>query len=312
MSTLIGVEKVIYGVAVLDEGRRFFNDWGLKELEASNTEVVFETLEGTQIIIRDMNDEALPKAVEEGPTVRRVVWGVADDASLIDIEQRLSNAGHAVAKEGDMLVCEDPVGLSLGFRVAKRRKLDVRGSATNAYGMISRIDTPSPVYQRAEPVRLSHVVFHTDIFVEHVAFYTEQLGFHVSDSYPGEGVFLRCQAEGGHHDMFLVSSPAKPRGLNHVSFMVRDIYEVIGGGIHMNKQGWKTKIGPGRHPISSAYFWYVDCPCGALTEYYADEDYLTAAWTPREFERTRENFAEWSIVGGIDHTTRKQVVENDK
>lgn len=312
MSNLMGVDKVIYGVVALDEGRRYFNDWGLNEVVATDTEVVFETLEGTQIVLRDMNDTSLPRAVEDGPTVRRVVWGVADNDSLNQIEQRLTDAGHAVSKEGDLLICEDPVGLSLGFLVADRREVEVRGSATNAYGSINRVDAPSPVYERAEPVRLSHVVFHTDIFEEHLAFYTEQLGFHVSDSYPGEGVFLRCQAEGGHHDLFLISNPVKPRGLNHVSFMVRDIYEVIGGGIHMNRQGWETKIGPGRHPISSAYFWYVDCPCGALTEYYADEDYLTAAWVPREFEKTLENFAEWSIVGGIDDKTRKQVMKSEK
>ena len=42
--------------------------------------------------------------------------------------------------------------------------------------------------------------------------------------------------------------------------------------------GWKTQIGPGRHPISSAYFWYVNCPAGGLAEYYADEDWCTEAW----------------------------------
>lgn len=312
MSNLVGVDKVIYGVEALDEGRRFFNDWGLKELTSTDSQIVFETLEGSQIVLNDMTDASLPPAVEKGPTVRRVVWAVADEDSLAAIETRLSSSGHSVARSDGLLTCEDPVGLSLGFRVASRREVAACGSPTNAYGRVNRVDEPSPVYERAQPARLSHVVFHTDIFDEHLAFYTELLGFHVSDSYPGEGVFLRCQAEGGHHDLFLVSSPAKPRGLNHVSFMVRDIYEVIGGGIHMNRQGWTTKIGPGRHPISSAFFWYVDCPCGALTEYYADEDYLSAAWQPREFERTLENFAEWSIAGGIDSKTRKQVMKRDQ
>ena len=309
MGNLTGLDRVIYGVASLDEGRRFFNDWGLKELRATDEEVVLETQEGTQIVLRDMHDPTLPVAVEDGPTVRRVVWGVSDAKALKIVEQQLRDAGHSVLQEDDLLVCTDPTGLSIGLRVAQRRELSVLGSKTNAYGCINRIDTPSPVYERAAPVRLSHVVFHTDVYEEHLAFYTQLLGFHISDSYPDEGVFLRCQAEGGHHDLFLVCSPAKPRGLNHVSFMVRDIYEVIGGGLYMNRQGWETKIGPGRHPISSAYFWYVDCPCGALTEYYADEDYLTEAWQPREFERTLENFAEWSIVGGIDYKTRKQVVK---
>ena len=42
--------------------------------------------------------------------------------------------------------------------------------------------------------------------------------------------------------------------LNHVAYTVRDIHEVLGGGLHISRQGWKTQLGPGRHPISSAYF----------------------------------------------------------
>lgn len=307
MSDILSIDKIIYGVEDRDLGRRFFGDWGLNKLEHSQQRTVFETLEGSQIVLHDVDDQTLPSAVETGSTVRQLVWAVRDEAALARLEKSLAAAGHAVVRTGDMLTCNDPIGLSLGFRVAARRKVTARGAATNAYGRITRKDEASPIYHSAQPARLSHAVFFTDVFEEHLAFYTEHLGFHVSDSYPGEGVFLRCQAEGGHHDLFLLSSPVKPRGLNHVSFMVRDIYEVFGGGIHMNKQGWKTEIGPGRHPVSSAMFWYVQCPCGALVEYYADEDHLSEQWQPREFERSPENFAEWSVLGGIDANTRKQV-----
>ena len=307
MGSILSIDKVVYGVEDLAEGRRFFSDWGLQELEQSSRQVVFETLEGSQVVLLDSQDESLPEPIESGPTVRQVIWAVTDDTALMQLEIRLRSAGIDVSRSGDLLLCTDPAGLSVGFRVAVRQKIDVSGVATNAYGRILRKDKAAPIYKSAQPVRLSHVVFFTDILDEHIAFYTEQLGFYISDSYPGEGIFLRCQAEGGHHDIFLINSPIKPRGLNHVSFMVRDIYEVFAGGIRMNSLGWETQIGPGRHPISSAIFWYMKCPCGALIEYYADEDYLSAAWRPREFKRTPENFAEWSIDGGIDATTRKQV-----
>ena len=70
--------------------------------------------------------------------------------------------------------------------------------------------------------------------------------------------------------------------------------------------GWETQIGPGRHPISSAMFWYFKSPAGGLVEYYADEDVLTENWTPRDFTPSPEMFAEWAVVGGIDGTTRRQ------
>jgi hypothetical protein len=58
--------------------------------------------------------------------------------------------------------------------------------------------------------------------------------------------------------------------------------------------------------VSSAYFWYFKNPAGALVEYYADEDQLTADWQPREFEPGPTVFAEWAIDGGLDGNTRRQ------
>ena len=91
-----------------------------------------------------------------------------------------------------------------------------------------------------------------------------------------------------------------------MAYTVRDIHEVFGGGLHISRQGWKTQLGPGRHPISSAYFWYVHSPCGGLAEYYADEDFLTENWNPRSFERKPKLFAEWAVSGGLDGHSRRQ------
>lgn len=75
----------------------------------------------------------------------------------------------------------------------------------------------------------------------------------------------------------------------------------------MNRQKWSTFIGPGRHPISSAYFWYVNSPTGGAFEYYTNDDYLTEKWQPRELEHSLVSFTEWAVEGGIDHETRRQV-----
>jgi catechol-2,3-dioxygenase len=176
----------------------------------------------------------------------------------------------------------------------------------NTWGNAQRIDTRSRVYERAEPVEVGHVVFFTAALKDVEAFYCERLGFAVSDRYPGRGLFLRCAPHGGHHDVFFLQLPTGKRGLNHVAFAVRDIHEVFGGGLHFSKCGWETDLGPGRHPISSAYFWYFKSPGGGLVEYYTDEDMLTPAWKPREFESKPENFAEWAILGGIDGVSRRQ------
>ncbi len=189
--------------------------------------------------------------------------------------------------------------------MSRRRKVAAAPTPANGPGVPQRIDRRGPVHQHVEPVKIGHVVLFAADFPAMRAFYTERLGFVVSDEYPGHGVFLRCRPRGEHHNLFILNRPGKP-GVNHVAFTLADIHEVIGGGLAMSRKGWRTEIGPGRHPISSAYFWYFENPLGAPVEYYADDDFCTEAWRPGSFERKPELFAEWAVAGGIDGATRRQ------
>lgn len=279
--SITGIDAITYGVEDLELCRRFFLDWGLKEPKPAD----FETLNGCEVKLRHKDDAGLPPAMEPGSTLREVVWGT-------DAEPPPP--------------CVDPNGLALSFRRSQKKPFDGKGVPANGWALHSRVNRPSPLYERAEPVEVGHLVLFTDRLAEMERFYVERLGFHLSDRYPGRGVFLRCTAEGGHHDLFILQTPSSRPGVNHVAFAVRDIYEVFGGGLHISRRGWTTEIGPGRHPVSSAFFWYVKCPAGGLAEYYADEDYVTAAWKPRELTPSPESFAEWAITGGIDGHTRRQ------
>jgi catechol 2,3-dioxygenase-like lactoylglutathione lyase family enzyme len=278
---IIGIDSITYGVEDVPLCRRFFLDWGLAPKDEH-----FETLNGCEVKVRHKDDPALPPAMEPGSTLREVVWGT--DGSR------------------DIAGCTDPNGLALSFRKSRKRSIQAKGVPANAWGHAARVDRAAPVYERAQPVEVGHLVLFTDRLAEMERFYVEELGFHVSDRYPGRGVFLRCTAEGGHHDVFALQTPGAKPGVNHVAFAVRDLYEVFGGGLHVSRRGWTTEIGPGRHPVSSAFFWYVRCPAGGLAEYYADEDYVTPAWKPRELTPSPETFAEWAVTGGIDGTTRRQ------
>lgn len=304
--TITGIDGITYGVDDLETCERFLGDWGLSERSRAADRVGYETLDGTEVNIVELTAADLPPAIEDGPTLRQVTWGVSVADVMPALQDRV--AAHAeVRPTGDGFTCRDPNGMTLHFRVSRRQHVDVTGAPINTVDRNARVDTRSPVYDRAQPVKVGHVVFFVADAPACVAFYTDVLGFQVSDCYPGVGYFLRCREEGGHHDLFLLQTPDRKRGLNHVAFTVRDLEEVFGGGIHMNAQGWRTQIGPGRHPISSAYFWYVHNPCGALAEYYTNEDYCTAAWQPKEWDRSNANFAEWAIAGGIDPETRRQL-----
>jgi catechol 2,3-dioxygenase-like lactoylglutathione lyase family enzyme len=303
--SVLGIDEITYGADDLPACRRFFEDWGLQLASEEPDRLVFETLNGCRVIVARSTLPGLPPAIESGPTLREVVWGVENEVDLARYAARIRNAEGFVEACG-RIGCTDPNGLAVRLQLTQKRSVDVAGAEYNTWNRKNRINQASPAYERAQPIEVGHVVFFVKDVVACERFYVDNFGFTASDRYPGRGSFLRCAPEGGHHDLFLLQRPDGQPGLNHVAFTVRDIHEVFGGGMHISRCGWQTQLGPGRHPISSAYFWYFRNPAGGLIEYYADEDQLTGDWQPREFEPGPTVFAEWAIDGGIDGNTRRQ------
>ena len=308
---LKGIDAVVFGVADMMEAARFLDDWGVSREQAGSDKLVYRTRDGAEVIVRPHDAPDLPSPIEAGNTVREVIWGAASEDELEKTLEPLRGLPGFHVRADGLPRITDPNGMSLAFRVTRRKPFVVKPTGTNAPGSHQRVNQRSPVHERAFPINIGHVVLFADDFAAMRSFYTEKLRFAVSDEYPGHGVFMRCQKVGDHHNLFVLNRPGKP-GINHVAFTVTDIHEVIGGGIAMSKKGWKTEIGPGRHPISSAYFWYFDNPLAAPLEYYADEDYCTEDWKPGTHERKPELFAEWAIVGGIDGKTRRQMASVDQ
>ncbi len=303
--SVLGIDEITYGADDLPTCRRFFLDWGLTLVNESADELVFETLNGGRVIVAASGKADLPPALEAGPTLREVVWGVETEDDLQHYADKIRWAPGFVSGNG-RIGCTDPNGLAVCLQVTRKRTLQIDSAAYNTWSQKDRINQASPAYERATPIEVGHVVFFVKDVVACERFYVDNFGFAASDRYPDRGAFLRCAPDGGHHDLFLLQRPQGDAGLNHVAFTVRDIHEVFGGGMHISRCGWDTQLGPGRHPISSAYFWYFKNPAGALVEYYADEDQLTADWQPRDFEPGPTVFAEWAIDGGIDGNTRRQ------
>jgi catechol 2,3-dioxygenase-like lactoylglutathione lyase family enzyme len=307
--SVLGIDQITYAADDLPTCRRFFSDWGLALKSETADQLVFECLNGCRVVVAALGTPGLPPAVEEGPTLLEVVWGVEGEADLARYAAAI--AGDPGFVDGDIegarrIGCTDPNGLAVRLQVSRKRSIDVECGAMNTWNAKPRINQAAPVYERATPIEVGHVVFFVADVKATADFYAQRFGFVGSDSYPNRGAFMRCAPDGGHHDLFLLQLPSGKRGLNHVAFTVRDIHEVFGGGLHFSRCGWETQLGPGRHPVSSAYFWYFKNPAGGLIEYYADEDQLTADWQPREFEPGPTVFAEWAVDGGLDGDTRRQ------
>ena len=303
--SIIGIDEITFGAQDIARCRQFFLDWGLQLITESPTRLLYESLNGCKVIVAHSDTPGLPEGVEPDPTLREVVWGVESEADLANYAMAMSN-GPGFFQNDERMGCTDPCGLAVRVQVSRKKAIDLKCAQVNTGTNRSRIDEGSPAYDRAQPIEVGHVVFFVKELEKVSKFYQDVLGFIVSDRYPGRGHFLRCTQRGGHHDLFFLQLPEARNGLNHVAFTVRDHHEVFGGGLHMSRCGWDTELGPGRHPISSAIFWYFVSPAGALVEYYADEDELTEAWRPRDFTPGPTMFAEWAIKGGIDGETRRQ------
>jgi catechol-2,3-dioxygenase len=303
--SVLGIDEITFGAQDVGRCKQFFLDWGLSLVEETPARLVFASLNGCRVIVAHSDTPGLPPGVEADPTLREVVWGVASEEDMVRYATALQTQPGFVQQD-QRIGCTDPSGLAVRLQISQKKTLDLDCAQLNTWSARPRVNQPSQAYDRAQPIEVGHVVFFVKELEKVSQFYQTLLGFVVSDKYPGRGHFLRCAARGGHHDLFLLQLPEARNGLNHVAFTVRDVHEVFGGGLHMSRCGWDTELGPGRHPISSAIFWYFVSPAGALVEYYTDEDELTEDWQPREFTPGPTVFAEWAIKGGIDGQTRRQ------
>jgi catechol 2,3-dioxygenase-like lactoylglutathione lyase family enzyme len=117
-------------------------------------------------------------------------------------------------------------------------------------------------------------------------FFTEGLGFKVSDRVPGLASFMRCSTD--HHNLLVQQAPVN--FLHHTAWEVDDIDEVGRGATamlegHPERHVW----GLGRHHIGSNFFWYLKDPVGNFSEYYSDLDIILddQLWKPSVVEGAR-------------------------
>lgn len=298
--TIVGLDTVIYGVEDMALGRRFFTDWGLAKTSANKRETVFETAQGTQVVLRPYDAPDLPPAVGSGPTAREIVWGMKTQRDLDAIEKALGRDGNVARDHDGTVRTIDPNGYGVGFRLWRHKPLKLGRQPVNHPAARERQGRRGKLYERAIPSRLGHVVFTVPDFREAESWYVKRLGFCVSDRQPGRAVYLRCAPASDHHNLFFMKRPEPYPAFHHLAFEVRDVHEMFGGGLFMCSKGWPTSIGPGRHVVSTAYYWYFRNPCGGAVEYFADADFPDETWKPRNYEPKRSTFAEWSLLDGLE------------
>jgi catechol 2,3-dioxygenase-like lactoylglutathione lyase family enzyme len=299
---ILGPEALVFGVDDLDACFKYLTDYGLKQVDSAPSGATFEALDGTCAVVRKSGDAGLPAPVAAAPNIRDQIYGVADRATLEAIGAELSRDREVKSGSDGVLRSHDDTGYSIGFQLTRRRKfsapryINVPGMDTHrAINDIAAVDdAPIPI------CTLSHVVLFAPDVEKAEKFYAERLGFRTVDVFTNLGPFMRPAGTLEHHTLFMIKAP-RP-GLQHFTFHVPDLNDMLKAGWNFVRKGYKSFWGPGRHILGSNNFWYFNSPFGGLMEFDSDMDLHDDSWKPRYMPANQQtsqiylfNFAEkWS------------------
>ncbi len=186
--------------------------------------------------------------------LQAAVWAV-DDGSVDEVLRRLSRHATAVNDRSAGTLESGAVGL--------------RDPAGNVMIFGRPRATSTPV--KDESPRLQHVVFACRDVEPAVAFYTDVIGFTVSDRVrdrEGElrSCFLRSDHE--HHSLAIFKAPEDR--LDHYSFETRDWNNIKDMADSFAARRIRIQWGPGRHGPGNNLFIFVHDPDGNWVELSAE------------------------------------------
>jgi catechol 2,3-dioxygenase-like lactoylglutathione lyase family enzyme len=281
------VEEVHFGVEDVEECVRFFADFGLADTGLPDHGIArFSTPVGQRLFFHPISDPGLPPPVEEGSTVREIIWGVEDEQDIRDLGDALAADREVTFGDDRVLRTHDESGFAIGLRVRDPQEPEIRHRGMNATGSVNRWNEPLSRYGRAFPIRICHVALHIPLegWERAVAFYTDRLRFRVTDQLLDMGTFMQAQDDIDQHTL-LLGHRADRKGVNHLAYEVKNFDEVVEGGNHMVASGWKEARRLGRHTIGSNVFRFFHAPCGGRVEYAADMDRVDDSYGPNIYEQ---------------------------
>jgi len=281
MSRVTEIRYVGYGVEDFDAERKFYaDDWGLAEVASEEGMAWFKT---------HGNDEHHVVRLHKSDTNSIEVIALAAD-SKADVEAlhgRVSEAGCKITHAPREL--EAPGG-GYGFRFFSPDGLPFEISAEVVTGDAREIERWEGV-----PIKISHIVLHSPDHQAAVKFFTDVLGFKVSDWLGDFMCFLRCNS--AHHRIALLPGPPC---LNHVAYDMAGVDGMMRGYSRLKQRDIDVRWGPGRHTAGDNTFSYFVTPAGFVVEYTAElEEVDFETFEPTVYEPGPRIMDQWGIgVGG--------------
>lgn len=213
--------------------------------------------------------------------LHHVSFAVDTDAELAAMAARLQMSGIELSFEprdgapdlGDSLWLNDPDGNRVEIAVMP----DELYTAVAANRKTRR--------SLLRPYTLQHISLRTQRLEEMVEFYTEALGFDISDWLLRERAWLRCNSD--HHSLVLVEGQS---GIENIGFTIADGSELLRWADYLSHQQVPILWGPGRHGVGDDLFLHFPDSDGLHVELsaglrqYFDRDVTTPPrlWHTRE------------------------------
>ena len=270
------LRRIVLGVPDVDQVAAFYTEFGLRPLGQGR----FATLDGGEQL-----------RLVQRPTRRlvAVTIGADDEDDLGRVLRNLAAEGFASRREPEAVVSVEPVtGVEVRVEIAAPLSQTEAPALyqPNAPGHVVRANARSAALDRAGrvyPRKLGHVVVGSTDLATSMRFFTQGIGFKVSDRVKDRGSFLRCSTD--HHNLLVQNTPAN--FVHHSSWQVEDVDEIGRGAAAMLEADPARHVwGLGRHHIGSNFFWYLRDPSGTFAEYYSDLDVILddQLWKPEVFD----------------------------
>ena len=251
MSRVTEIRYVGYAVNDLATERTFYADkWKLKEVHEADGMVYFAA---------QGHDELYVVRLRQDPVQRIDVIALATETRE-DVD-----ALHAKVRDyGCQIVFEprdlDQFGGGYGFRFFSKDGLPYEISAGVQRGTARALERFEGV-----PEKISHIVMHSPRHKEEIGFFTDVLGFRISDWLGDFMCFLRCNS--AHHRIAFLPGPPC---LNHVAYDMPNVDEMMRGIVRLKRAEVDLRWGPGRHVAGNNTFSYFTTPAGFAVEYTAE------------------------------------------
>ncbi|WP_338240419.1 VOC family protein [Aurantiacibacter hainanensis] len=281
MSRVTEIRYVGYGVEDFDAERKFYaDDWGLVEVADAEGMAWFKT--------HGHDEHHVVRLHDTGINCIEVIALAADSREDVDdLHGKVAEAGCKIVHEPRPI---DGPGGGYGFRFFSPDGLPFEISAD-----VEKLDKRAMERWEGLPVKISHIVLHSPDHQAAVKFFTDVLGFKVSDWLGDFMCFLRCNS--AHHRLALLPGPPC---LNHVAYDMLGADDMLRGVSRLKQRDIDIKWGPGRHTAGDNTFSYFCTPNGFAVEYTAElEEVDFETFEPTVYEPAPRIMDQWGIgVGG--------------